>query len=164
VPADRAAYEARQAELLASLLRGGDYPAGFAPQAADAAGRALRAKRARAVADAWPAVAAELGEEFAGRFDAYARGTAGPPAAGGAIADGQAFVASLADPPSDAVRVELLFARAVIGRGRRRPRPRRGPFVGAIWLRDPRRLLVLARLPGRDPRCLVVPVSPLKNS
>ena len=49
---DRTGYAARQAHLLDALLRGDGFPAGFAAAQADAAGRSLRRKRARAVASA----------------------------------------------------------------------------------------------------------------
>ncbi|MDX6677973.1 MAG: hypothetical protein QOE31_2025 [Solirubrobacteraceae bacterium] len=68
-PADRAAYEARQAQLLRALQRGDGFPGGFDPDKAAAAGHALRRKRARGVANAWPALVLALGAAFAARFD-----------------------------------------------------------------------------------------------
>ncbi|MDT7713952.1 MAG: hypothetical protein QOG46_2896, partial [Pseudonocardiales bacterium] len=87
---DRTAYAARQAQLLDALLRGGDYPAGFVAAQADAAGHALRRKRARAVAGACPALALDLGDAFGARFDAFARAV-DTPASGDPRADGLAF-------------------------------------------------------------------------
>ena len=138
---DRAAYAARQAQLLDALLRGDDPPPGFAAAQADAAGRSLRSKRGRLVAHAWPALALQLGDEFGARFDAFAR-TTDAPAAGGALQDGMTFARSLgAHALGDDARVELLLARAALCR--------RGLFVRAIRLRRPRRrLLVVARVPG----------------
>jgi len=139
---DREAYAARQAQLLDALLRGGEPPAGFDAAQAAAAGSSLRRKRARAVAQAWPALALQLGDTFGPCFDAFAR-AADAPASGGPLADGLAFARSLrhATPLDDDARVELLLTRAALRR--------RGIFVGAAWLRRPRRrLLVVARLPG----------------
>jgi hypothetical protein len=141
---DRAGYAARQAQLLDALLRGNDYPAGFVAAQADAAGRGLRRKRGRAVRQAWPALALQLGARFDARFDAFARAVDAP-ASGDPVQDGLAFARSLrrgADPVrlGDDARAELLLARA--------PLRRRGLFAGAAWLRTPRRrMLVVARLP-----------------
>jgi hypothetical protein len=138
---DRAAYGARQAQLLDALLRGDEPPEGFVVAQADAAGRSLRRKRARAVAGAWPALAHDLGDAFAERFDAFAR-AAGAPASGDPHADGRAFARALGRdvPLGDAARAELLLTRAGL-RGR-------GVFLGAAWLRRPqRRLLVAVALP-----------------
>ena len=139
---DREAYAACQAQLLDALLRGDEPPAGFDAVQADAAGCSLRSKRARAVARAWPALALDLEDSFHHRFDAFAR-TVGAPASGDPRADGLAFARSLgrAAPLGDDARAELLLARAALRGG--------GAFVGAAWLRRPRRrLLVVARLPG----------------
>jgi hypothetical protein len=139
---DREAYAARQAQLLDALLRGDEPPAGFDAAQAGAAGGSLRRKRGRAVALAWPALALQLGDTFAARFDAFAR-TADAPASGAPLEDGLAFARSLGRETrlGDDARVELLLARAELRR--------RGVFAGAAWLRRPRRrLLVVARLPG----------------
>lgn len=138
---DRAAYAARQAQLLEALLRDGEPPAGFDAARAGAAGRSLRRKRGRAVARAWPALALALGDAFDARFDAFAR-TVDVPASGGTLEDGLAFARALGGgaPLGDDARAELLLARAALRR--------RGVFVRAAWLRRPRpRLLVVARLP-----------------
>jgi hypothetical protein len=140
---DREGYAARQAQLLDALLRGGDYPAGFVAEQADAAGRSLRRKRARATAQAWPALALQLGDTFDARFDAFARAVDAPPS-GDPLRDGLAFARSLRahDEPrlGDDARAELLIARAAVHR--------RGLFVRAAWLRLPyARVLVVARLP-----------------
>ena len=140
---DRGAYAKRQAQLLDALLRGEDFPAGFAAPQADAAGRALRRKRGRAVAHAWPALALSLGETFDARFDAFARGAAAGDPAGDPLRDGLAFarwIEAAGDPLDDDARVEILLARAAL-RGR-------GVWVRAARLRQPYpRLLVVARLP-----------------
>jgi hypothetical protein len=142
---DRTEYAARQAQLLDALLRGGDYPEGFAAAQADAAGRSLRRKRARAVAGAWPALALDLGDAFGPRFDAFARAVDAP-RSGDPFADGLAFARSLGrgTPLGDAARAELLLARAALCR--------RGLFVAVARLRRPYpRLLVVARLPLLGP-------------
>ncbi len=141
---DREAYAARQAQLLDALLRGVQ-PPGFDAAQADAAGRALRRKRGRSVAHAWPALALHLGETFDARFDAFAR-SVGAPACGDALRDGLAFARSLGPHRTltDDARAELLLARVALRR--------RGLFIGAAWLRRPRpRLLVVARLPWLRP-------------
>jgi hypothetical protein len=140
---DREAYAARQAQLLDALLRGGEPPPGFDAEQAGAAGRSLRRKRGRAVAQAWPALALQLGDTFGACFDTYARAVDAPPS-GAPLEDGLAFVRSLrhVTPLGDDARVELLLARAALCR--------RGVFADAAWLRRPhRRLLVVVRLPGR---------------
>jgi hypothetical protein len=156
-PADRARYEAQQAALLRALLRGDAFPERFDVAKADAAGRSLRRKRARAVAGAWPALAVGLGERFAPRFDAFARATP-PPAYGFGYGDGLAFARSLArEELTGEIRVELALARAVIaGRCASALRRRRGVFLGAVSLRDPRRILIVSRTPGLGRRTLVV--------
>ena len=139
---DRGAYAARQAQLLDALLHGDEPPAEFAAAQAAAAGRALRHKRARAVARAWPALALCLGGAFDERFDAFVRdaGTSRQP-----LADGLAFarwIAAGGGRLDDGVRVEVLLARAALRR--------RGVWVRAVRLRRPyRRVLVVARLPVR---------------
>jgi hypothetical protein len=139
---DREGYATRQAQLLDALLRGGDYPAGFVAAQADAAGRSLRRKRARAVAQAWPALALHLGDAFDARFDAFARAVDAP-ASGDPLRDGLAFARSVGRdaPLGDDARAELLLARAALHR--------RGVWVRAARLRRPyARLLVVARVPG----------------
>lgn len=153
-PADRSRYEAGQAELLRALIRGDAFPDGFAVERADAASRSLRRKRARAVANAWPALGVTLGD-FAERFDDFARGLA-PPAWGGGLADGLAFARTLPrDELAETVRIELLLARAVVGGRAGALRERRGVFFGARSLHEPRRLLIVLRVPGVG-RCQLV--------
>jgi hypothetical protein len=156
-PADRARLEAQQAELLRALIRGDDLPQDFDPDDAAAAGRALRRKRARMVSAAWPAVAHEL-DDFAERFDAFAR-TTPPPAAGFGYTDGFAFARTLRDEElTDGIRVELLLARASIAGPPGLPRARRGVFVGAALLRAPRRLLIVHRTPRFGRNVVAVPL------
>lgn len=137
--ADRTGLAARRAQLLDSFIRGEGFPDGFAAEQAAAASLSLRRKRGRAVEAAWPALAHALGEQFEPRFDAFARRVAAP-ASGGGLADGLAFARGGLDGVtlSDEARVELLFARAAFAR----------VLLGAIRLTEPRRLLVVVRLPG----------------
>jgi len=157
-PPDRASYEARQAELLRALIRGERFPEGFEPDKAAAASRSLWRKRMRAVQAAWPGLAVALGERFEARFEAYARSVA-PPAVGHGYADGLRLARTLErDELTDDVRVELLFARAAVSVRGGEPRDRRGVFVGAASLHEPRRILVVWRAPVVGRRALVVPL------
>lgn len=154
-PADRERLQAQQAELLRALIRGEDFPQDFDPDDAAAAGRALRRKRARMVSAAWPAVAHEL-DDFAARFDAFAR-TTPPPPAGFGYTDGFAFARSLHDRElTDGIRVELLLARASIAGPPGMPRPRRSPFLAATVLHDPVRLLIVHRTPRLGRRTFAI--------
>jgi len=92
---ERTEYAARQADLLDALMRGDDYPTGFDPVKADAAGRALRRKRARAVRHAWPSLTTALGRDFEPRIDAF---LTAHPTSGDGRADGLAFVDWIGDP------------------------------------------------------------------
>ncbi len=113
---------------------------------------ALARKRAREVARAWPVLAADLGEDFTGRFLADAARRP-PPARGGALADGLAFARALARqrPP----------VRPTPGSRRCWPRPACRPARPA-WPRTlagpPRRLVVTVRAPGLGERWLSVPL------
>ena len=157
-PADRAAYEARQAELLRALQRGDGFPGGFDPVKAGVAGRSLRRKRAHGVASAWPALALALGDDFDARFDTFARATP-PPAFGFGYTDGLAFASTLSagDLSGDA-RVELLLARAAIAGRDGAWRARRGVFFGATAASEPRRIVIVVRVPALGRRLLVVPL------
>jgi hypothetical protein len=149
VPApDRGAYAERQAQLLDALLCGEGLPGGFVESQAGAAGAALRRKRGRAVAHAWPALALCLGDAFDARFDAFERGAgAGASATGDPLRDGLAFARSLQAsgvPVDDDTRVEILLVRAALRR--------RGVWLRAVRLRRPcPRLLIAARLPFAGP-------------
>lgn len=144
---DRGAYAARQAQLLDALLRGGHFPAGLVAAQADAAGTALRRKRGRAVAHAWPALALSLGDAFAASFVAFARRTDESctlDPSGSPLLDGLEFARSIeaAGPPlDDDVRVEILLTRAALRQ--------RGLWLRLVRLQRPHpRLLVVARLPS----------------
>ncbi len=155
---DREAYGARQAQLLDALLRGDEPPQGFDAAQAGAAGSALRRKRGRAVALAWPALALALGDRYDARFDAFARSVDAPPS-GDPLADGVAFALRLQQAElTDDARVELLLARAALRRGRGgRWRARRTPFAAAVRLDAPRpRTLIVVALPWLGRRCLAI--------
>jgi hypothetical protein len=133
----RAALADRQAALVAALTGRGEIPPGFDVDRVGAAAAALAAKRARAVAHAWPGLSAMLGKRFRERFDAYAALTA-LPEAGGPLADGRAFVRVLAaaGPLADRVALQAL---AVDQQLRLTPRglvPRRIPRLGWTRLRE----------------------------
>ncbi|MEY2441784.1 MAG: hypothetical protein QOJ46_1210 [bacterium] len=157
-PADRARYEAEQGAFVRALIRGDGFPDELDARKAAAASRSLWRKRMRAVAAEWPALTVTLGERFEPRFEAFAR-TVAPPAVGHGVTDGLAFARTLPrDELTDDVRVELLFARAVVGGGRSggRFRDRRGCFAGAVSLREPRRIVVVLRAPVVGRRVFVV--------
>ena len=84
-PAGRERLAGQQAELVRALVGGGPVPGGFDPERVRATSAALAGKRAREVARAWPVLAADLGEDFAGRFVADAARRPAP-ARGGALA------------------------------------------------------------------------------
>ena len=150
-PEARDRLAAGQVALVRALVGGGPVPGGFDPGRVRATSTALARKRAREVARAWPALAAELGEDFTGELLAYAAGRP-PPARGGALADGLAFARTLAGQgrlPGNA-RVEALLAAARLS-----PSPAR---LAATLAGPPRRLVVTVRLPGLGDRCLSLPL------
>jgi hypothetical protein len=141
---------AEQAALVRALVDGGPVPGGFDPGRVRATSAALARKRARDVARAWPALAAELGEDFTGRFLAEAARRP-PPARGGALADGLGFADALARQgrlPGNA-RVERMLAAARLS-----TRPVRLAMTAAG---PPRRLVVTVRAPGLGERWLSLP-------
>jgi hypothetical protein len=142
---------AEQAALVRALVAGGPVPEGFEPDRVRATAAALARKRAREVARAWPALAADLGEVFTDRFVAFATGRP-PPATGGAMADGLAFARALARQGrlSDGARVEAMLAAARLS-----PRPAR---LAATLAGRPPRLVVLARAPGLGERGFSLPL------
>jgi hypothetical protein len=147
-PEARAALAAQQARLVGSLTAAAPPPEGFDAARVLLAAATLRNKRRRGVARAWPGLPSSLGEHFHDLFDAYA--SASPhPAAGGPAADARAFAEHLARSGRlpEPARLELALARC-----------RRGFPLRAVLLRDPRRLLLAARLPGWGVRYLRVPL------
>ena len=149
--ASRERLAAEQAELVRALVGGGPVPGGFDPERVRATSAALARKRAREVARVWPVLAADLGEDFTGRFVADAARRPAP-ARGGALADGLAFARALSRQGrlSGDARVEALLAAARLS-----PRPLR---LAATLAGLPRRLVVLARAPGLGERGLSLPL------
>jgi len=141
---DRERLAAEQAALVRALVDGGPVPAGFDRDRVRATAAALARKRAREVARAWPALAAELGDDFTARFLADAARRP-PPARGGALADGLAFAGALARTRrlSGDARVEALLAAA---------------HLAATVAGPPRRLVVIVRAPGLGEHWLSVPL------
>jgi hypothetical protein len=140
-----------QAALVRALVGGGPAPGGFDPGRVAATSAALARKRAREVARAWPALAADLGESFTGRFVADAAHRP-PPARGGALADGLAFARTLAREGrlSPDARVEAMLAAARLS-------PRRARLAATL-AGPPRRLVVTVRAPGLGERWLSIPL------
>jgi hypothetical protein len=99
---------AEQAGLVRALVGGAETPAGFDEEQVQLAARSLVNKRLREVARAWPALAKCLGENFRKRFTTFAESNP-PPADGGPLVDGRAFVATLlASELDDDARLELI--------------------------------------------------------
>jgi hypothetical protein len=148
---DRERLADEQAALVRALVDGGPVPAGFDPDRVRATAAALARKRAREVARAWPALAAELGDDFTARFLADAARRP-PPARGGALADGLAFAGALAHTRrlSGDARVEAMLAAARLSASPAR--------LAAAVAGPPRRLVVTVRLPGLGERWLSVPL------
>jgi hypothetical protein len=150
-PAPRERLAAEQAALVRALVGDGPVPGGFDPGRVRATAAALAAKRAREAARAWPALAAELGQDFTPAFLEHASRQP-PPARGGALADGLALADALARRGrlSGNARVERLAARARLS-----PSPAR---LAATLAGPPRRLVVAVRLPGLGDRWLTLPL------
>ncbi len=147
-PNARAKLASQQARLVAALAASTPPPEGFDAARVTATAAALRSKRRRSVARAWPAIAVAIGEPFRDLFDAYA--SASPyPASGGPVADALAFAEHLARSGRlpQAARVELLVSRC-----------RRGFPVRAAVLTGPRRLLLMVRLPWLGVRRWNIPL------
>jgi hypothetical protein len=147
-PEARARLAARQAELVRALTGQGDPPPACDAARLRATAESLAAKRAQAVARAWPELVAGLGDQWRQRFDAFAARVP-LPHEGGPLADGRAFAHWLArlGELSDAGRLEGL---AVDLHYRARAGglvPRSGPALVWAWLRQSGRLVVAVRLP-----------------
>jgi hypothetical protein len=152
VSSERERLAAEQAALVRALVDGGPVPGGFDPDRVQATAAALARKRAREVARAWPGLTVELGEDFTGRFLAFAAARP-PPARGGALADGLAFADALARQgrlPANA-RVEAMLAAARLSTCPAR--------LAATLAGPPRRLVVTVRLPALGERWLSLPLA-----
>src|SRR4051812_44039586 len=106
---ERARLAAAQTRLVEALVGQGEAPPGFDATRLELASRSLLNKRLRETARAWPAVARCLGDRYPERFTDHARRTP-PPAEGGALADGWAFVRSIpAGELDDEARREIFL-------------------------------------------------------
>jgi hypothetical protein len=146
-----------QTELVRTLTGQGGASNGLQGARLQATARALRTKRARAVARAWPGLAGDLGDRFAERFAAFAAGTL-LPHNGGAVADGRAFARWLARSGElgergrlEAMAVDLRYAARSDGLV-----PRKAPAVRMMMLSRPRRLVAACRLPWIGERWFVI--------
>ncbi|HYN17257.1 MAG TPA: hypothetical protein VEY96_04110 [Actinomycetes bacterium] len=150
-PEGRERLAAEQAALVRALVDGGPVPGGFDPGRVRATSAALARKRAREVARAWPVLAAELGQDFPGRFLADAARRP-PPASGGALADGLAFASALARQRrlSPDARVERMLAAARLS-----TRPAR---LAATLAGPPRRLVLTVRAPALGEHWFSIPL------
>jgi hypothetical protein len=157
-PDARSRLAMMQGELVRGLVRQGAPPADFDTVRVEAAARALAAKRARAVLQAWPVLAQALGESFFERFAAYAAGTT-IPHRGGPLADGRFFIRYLSKAGAlpDAARVEALWVDLRYRSCRDGLRPRRWLGIAVVFFRDSRCLLLGIRLPKIGSRCLNIP-------
>lgn len=161
-PEGRERLGAQQAELVRALMGRAEVPEGFDLGRVGATAEALRAKRARSVVRAWPALARSLGDDFGPSFTAYAARSP-LPLRGGPRADGRGFARALArsgrltDPGRlEALSVDLRFASRPDGLVRRR-----GPALAVTVLSHPGRLTLAARCPGLGARTLIIPLGPL---
>ncbi len=143
----RAVLLQQQDALLRALVDGSQIPRGFDAAQVEIAATSLARKRRREAAKAWPTVVRWLGRDFELRFAAYAHNFP-LPTHGGPLADGLAFLSSLAreTPLPDDVRL----ARFAVGlRYRWRSRGlhlRVGPAIKVLLLRRPIRWVIGVRL------------------
>lgn len=151
-----------QEALLRALVAAHEPPAGFDAARVRLAADSLVAKRTRAAARTWPALARALGPSFGTRFAAFAARTP-LPRQGGALADGLGFVRSLPRPETGRLDDAAPFERlGVVLRYRRAGRdgslvPRRGPAAAGAWLGQSRRWVVAVRVPPFGPCWLSLP-------
>ncbi len=146
-PDGRARLAEQQAALVRALTGRGDPPAHFDAERLRLAASSLASKRRQEAARAWPALARCLGERFRERFDDFAAQTP-LPAQGGPLADGRAFVQTLAAGEwTDDVRLEVLAVDL-----------RRGARLRIAWLRQARRLMIGGRLPWLGTWAWAVPL------
>jgi hypothetical protein len=158
-PEARARLAVQQAALVTALMARGEPPPDFDEVRLRAAAASLARKRARAVARAWPGMAAGLGRRFARLFGAYAE-EAAPPRKGGPLADGRAFARRLAAqgelPESgrlQALTVDMRYAGGPDGLV-----PRKWPSCKVAWLQQSLRLIVVVWLPWLGEHWLSIPL------
>lgn len=150
----------RQAELVSALVGEAPPPPGFDAARLRAAAARLQAKRAHAIARAWPRLARALGPSFAPAVERHLRSVPSAPPSG-PLGDGRALARALAAEgtlPWEG-RLELLAAelRHRWPRDGRRV-PRRAGAVAA-WRRSPAELALAMRAPGLGERWLRLPIT-----
>jgi hypothetical protein len=156
----RADLARRQAELVSALVGEQAPPPGFDAARLRAAAASLRAKRAHAIAKAWPRLARALGPELEAAVERHLRRLPSAPASG-PLGDGRALARGLAAEgrlPWEG-RLELLAAELRHrwpADGRRLPR-RAG--AAAAWRRSPAEVVVAVRVPGLGERWLRLPIT-----
>jgi len=153
----RARLARRQAELLSALLgQNSDLP-GFDARQVRTASASLHSKRVRAIARAWPRLAAALGPDFGCEVGRHLDEHPSPPE-GGALSDGQAFARGLAaraclpwEGRLELLAVELRWRFGEDGRRRQRR------FGAGLAVGRPFRLAAAVRAPGVGERWLRLP-------
>jgi hypothetical protein len=160
-PDPRATLADLQGNLVRALTGNGTSPNGFAAERLRSAAESLAAKRIRAAARAWPALARALGKNFAERFSAYAARTP-LPRHGGALADGFALARELAAAGElpGSVRWEIMAVQLRYKLRGKDLLPRRGPALLCTLLRSPRRLILAVRWPWLGESWLSIPLWP----
>jgi hypothetical protein len=144
---ERRELERREAELVRAL-GGGPSPPGVDSERMRLTAEAVAGKRARLVRHGWPALALELGERFETMFAEYVKAE---PGGEEAIADGLLFARRLDGLGllNDEARVEARLVAAEWRVARGRAVRRRAPYVAAVRVRRPRRVVLIWRLGGR---------------
>jgi len=140
---------AQQSALVLALTGQGATPQGFDAVRVGVVARSLVMKRLRSVRRVWPGLARGLGDDFDRLFVDYASGRP-IPRRGGALADGDTFIACLdaiGNCPDEARRerlaVALQYRRTADGLERR---TRWAFIVRCAMLRSPRRAILGLRL------------------
>jgi hypothetical protein len=144
----RSRLAALQQELVSALTDKCPPPPGFDAVRIRIAAESLSRKRMQAVAKAWPELARSLGAEFSERFTHYAA-MHSLPRQGGALADGRRFAQQVCDSVrlGDMARLEMLAVDVHYVRSADGLRPRRGPVLRCLFLRESRCLVIAGHLP-----------------
>jgi hypothetical protein len=148
----------QQRGLLDLLLRARPLGGDWDPARIELARTALRDKRARELAHAWPTIAASLGHRFPERFAEYARQLAPPP--GGGVIDGWMFARDLAATGElhDSVRIQRLALELRVRVRAGFAERRRPPVVRIARTERPRLLVIGVRTRRLGTRLFVVPL------
>jgi hypothetical protein len=156
----RAELARRQAALVSALVGEEAPPPGFDASRLRTAAVSLRAKRARAIARAWPGLARALGPEFGAAVERHLRLLPSAPPSG-PQGDGLALARSLAaegrlpwEGRLELVAAELRYRWPPDGR-----RLRRRASVALLWRRAPVELVAALCLPGLGERWLRLPIT-----